>query len=219
LILLENISTNNGDRNFSQVLQENGSLIPGNQIFPGSYYSFELPIPNFNSAWVPNSDEDYAKNPEAYITSKQYYDLTPFGPVFIHENWKNVALQLNLKVLPPAIRAKVVLAHINLIKEDLEKIDFFSKEPKKISPVDMVKMGLRMFMVKPSNLEVLTGVKLGYAINAYKIEKINKPKILEWYKIGEIPTARIDTRGLVVASDLVNVAGLFEQFERKQLMI
>lgn len=219
MILLENISTNNGDRDFSQILQENGSQVPSNQIFPGSYYSFELPIPNFNPRWVPNSEEDYSKNPDAYITSKQYYDLNPFGPVFIHENWKNVALQLNLKVLPPVIRAKVVMAHINIIKEDLEKIGCFTKEPEKISPGEMVKMGLKMFMVKPSNLEALTGVKLGYAINAYKIEKINKPKILEWYKIGEVPTARIDTRGLVIASDLVNVAGLFEQFERKQFII
>jgi hypothetical protein len=219
LILLENISTNNGDRNFSQIIQESGFQVPINQIFPGSYYSFELPVPNFNSGWVPNSDEEYAKNPDAYITNKQYYDLNPFGPVFAHENWKNVALQLNLKVLPPAVRSKVIMAHINLIKEDLEKINFFSKEPKKISPVEMVKMGLRMFMIKPSNLEALTGVKLGYAMNAYKIEKINKPKILEWYKIGEIPQARIDTRGLAIASDLVNIAGLFEQFERKQLII
>ena len=219
MILLENISTNNGDRNFSQIIQESGFQVPINQIFPGSYYSFELPVPNFNSGWVPNSDEEYAKNPDAYITNKQYYDLNPFGPVFAHENWKNVALQLNLKVLPPAVRSKVIMAHINLIKEDLEKINFFSKEPKKISPVEMVKMGLRMFMIKPSNLEALTGVKLGYAMNAYKIEKINKPKILEWYKIGEIPQARIDTRGLAIASDLVNIAGLFEQFERKQLII
>ena len=212
--------TNRGERNFSQIIDESGSLISRDQIFPGSYYSFDIPIPNFNSSWVPNSDEEYSKNPDAFITNKQYYDLNPFGPVFAHENWKNVVLHLNLKVLPPEIRAKVVMAHINLIKDDLEKIDFFSKEPKKMTPIEMIKMGgLKMFLIKPSNLESVTGVKLGYAINAYRIEKINKPKILEWYKIGEIPAARIDTRGLAIASQLVNVAGLFEQFERKQLMI
>jgi hypothetical protein len=220
MILLENILTNRGERNFSQIIDESGSLISRDQIFPGSYYSFDIPIPNFNSSWVPNSDEEYSKNPDAFITNKQYYDLNPFGPVFAHENWKNVVLHLNLKVLPPEIRAKVVMAHINLIKDDLEKIDFFSKEPKKMTPIEMIKMGgLKMFLIKPSNLESVTGVKLGYAINAYRIEKINKPKILEWYKIGEIPAARIDTRGLAIASQLVNVAGLFEQFERKQLMI
>ena len=220
MILLENILTNRGERNFSQIIDELGSLISRDQIFPGSYYSFDIPIPNFNSSWVPNSDEEYSKNPDAFITNKQYYDLNPFGPVFAHENWKNVVLHLNLKVLPPEIRAKVVMAHINLIKDDLEKIDFFSKEPKKMTPIEMIKMGgLKMFLIKPSNLESVTGVKLGYAINAYRIEKINKPKILEWYKIGEIPAARIDTRGLAIASQLVNVAGLFEQFERKQLMI
>jgi len=220
MILLENILTNKGERNFSQILDESGMLIPRDQIFPGSYYSFEIPIPNFNPSWVPNSDEEYSKNPDAFITNKQYYDLNPFGPVFAHENWKNVVLHLNLKVLPPEIRIKVVMAHVNLIKDDLEKIDFFSKEPKKLTPVEMIKIGgLKMFLVKPSNLESLTGVKLGYAINAYRIEKINKPKILEWYKIGEIPAARIDTKGLAIANQLVNVAGLFEQFERKQLMI
>lgn len=212
--------TNKGERNFSQIMDEHGSQVSKDQIFPGSYYSFEIPIPNFNPNWVPNSDEEYSKNPDAFITNKQYYDLNPFGPVFAHENWQNVVLHLNLKILPPEIRSKVVMAHVNLIKDDLEKIDFFSKDPKKLTPLEMIKMGgLRMFLVKPSNLEALTGVKLGYAINAYRIEKINKPKILEWYKIGEIPAARIDTRGLAIASELVNVAGLFEQFERKQLMI
>lgn len=222
MILLENISTNRGERSFSQILQEKGIQIPRSQIFPGSYYSFDVPVPNFNSNWVPNSEEEYYKNPDAFITNRQYYDLSPFGPVFAHENWKDVILHLNIKILPPAIRSKVVMSHINLIKEDLEKIGVFSEElneDDKLSPTDIAKSGLRMMMVTPSNLESIVGVRLGYAINAYKIERINNPKILEWYEIGEVPLARIDTRGLAIATSLVNIAGLFEQFERKQLMI
>jgi hypothetical protein len=221
LILLENISTNNAERDFSQILEEHGSRIPKNQIFPGMYYSFQIPVPGFNPRWVPDSEEDYRKNPDAFITDRQYYDLIPFGPVFLHEKWNEIALQLNIKILPPQIRLKVIMAHVNLIKEDLDRIGFFSedKEESYMSPVEIAKAGLRMSTVTPSNIESIVGVKLGYAINAYRIERINNPKILEWYKIGEIPKARIDARGLAIASSLVDIAGLFEQFERKQLMI
>lgn len=214
MILLEDISTNRFERNFNQIIEESGIRIPRNEIFPGNYYSFEIESTNFNPDRIPNTKEEYDYMVEkGYPTvNRQYVDLNPFGPVFYHENWNNVVLQLNLKVLPPKLRSAVVMSHVNITESDLDRINAFNDD-ETMKPYEMFKEGLRICAVKPSILESLLGeIKLGYAINAYKKERINNPRLLEWDKIGEIPQASIDSRGVFVSRNLINIGGLFEQF-------
>lgn len=214
MILLEDITTNRSERNFSQIIEENGIRVPRNEIFPGNYYSFDIEVANFNPDRIPNNKEEYQFMIErGYSTfNRQYVDIKPFGPVFYHENWNNVVLQLNLKALPPKFRAATVVAHMNIIEEDLDTIGALT-EGETMSPIDMLKERLRMCAIKPSDLEYMLGnFKLGYAINAYKKERINNSRLLEWDKIGEVPTAKVDQAGLFVSRNLINIGGLFEQF-------
>ena len=117
------------------------------------------------------------------------------------------------------------MSHINIIKEDLNTIGALDSESDNVSPLEMIKMSLNMVKILPSQLEYISGVKLNYAINAYKKIKgsgllnIVNPKLLEWNKVGELPLANIEDKGIAIARGLSNIAGLFEQFERKQLNI
>jgi hypothetical protein len=40
--------------------------------------------------------------------------------------------------------------------------------------------------------------------------------LLDWDRIGELPLANIDDRGLAIAKSMLDITGLFEQFEIKQ---
>lgn len=214
MILLEDISTNKFERNFSQIVEECGIKVPRNEIIPGNYYSFDIEMVNFNPDRIPNNKEEYDYMVKAgYPTiNREYVDINPFGPVFYHENWNNVVLQLNLKVLPPKIRSAVVMGHINIVENDLDVINALG-DGETMKPLEMFKERLRMCAVAPSDIESFLGeIKLGYAINAYKKERINNPRLLEWDKIGEIPQSNIDQRGIFVSRNLINIGGLFEQF-------
>jgi hypothetical protein len=215
MILLEEIATNRGDRNISQVFEEYGDPISRLNILPGHYYSFEIPIPNFNPNWVPNSIDEYRENPAAYITERQYYNLSPVGLSFYHERWKENCLLLDLKVIPPQYRSKIIITHLNLIEKNLQEIGMFDEEMVPFS--ERGKLNLALYNITPSILEQATGLKLKYAISGIKLDKVSKASLLDWNNIGELPLANIDDRGLAIANRMMDITGLFEQFEIKQL--
>lgn len=214
---LEDIVTNRRERNFSQSMALYGTDIGRNNIMPGHYYTFDVQIPNFNNEWIPNSEEEWKKEPELFITNRQYFDLNPTGLLFAHPNWKETALILNLKVMPPNHRAALIMAHINLIEENLDRLGVWDDDMKLASIRDRKAMNLPMFGITPRTLEQLTGFKLGYAINGYKLNKITRAKLMDWDHIGELPHASIDTTGMAFAPGAFDITSVWKHFENKQL--
>jgi hypothetical protein len=219
MIKLEDISTNRGERNFSQSFNEFGIDVSRNEILPGHYYSLNVPVANLNPMWVPGSTDEFKENPKAFITDKEYYDMNPVGLVFHHPDWKKNALILNLKVIPPKYRTNIIVAHVNLIEKSLDRINAlpWSKD-KPVEFRERTKLGLPLFRVTPSILQQLTGFKLGYAISGIKMDKIIQAKVLDWDNIGELPLANIDQRGLVVSPSLSGLDSIFNNFENKQMI-
>lgn len=218
MIKLEDIVTNKAERNYSQSFNEFGQDISRNDILPGHYYYLEVPIPNFNPNWIPASEDDWKENPEAYITNREYYDMSPVGPVFYHDNWKNVALVLNLKVIPPKYRPIILQAHLTLIEKSLERINWFDKNIPTIELKARRALNLPLYRVTPKMLQDLTGLKLGWAISGYNLDKVSRAKIMDWDNIGEIPYANIEVKGLALSPSMIDHSRLFDKFENKQLI-
>ena len=217
MIVLEDILTNKGVRNISQVFSEYGEPVSRANILPGHYYSFNISIPNFNTDWVPNSIDEYRQNPSAYITDRQYYNINPVGLAFYHERWKENALVLDLKIIPPALRSKIIITHLNLIEKNLDAIGALAENEYTVPFNERGKMNLALYSITPSILEQATGLNLKYAISAIKLDRVSRAVLLDWDNIGELPLAGIDDKGLAIAKSMMDITGLFEQFEIKQL--
>jgi len=214
---LEDIATNRRERNFSQSMQLYGTSISRSDIMPGHYYMLEIQLPNLSTGWIPNSEEDWKEDPSQYITNRPYFDLNPMGLIFAHPNWKTTALILNLKVIPPKYREVLIVAHINLIEQNLDRLGLWDDDTELKTIEDRKRMNLPMFGITPKMLEDLTGFKLGFAISGYKLDKITGAKLLDWDHIGELPQANIDTTGLAFANGAFDISSIFTQFENKQL--
>lgn len=215
MISLDEILTNNRERNYTQVFEQHGEDVARNELLPGHYYSVDLRYDNFNENRIPSSIEEWKLNPSFYLTTEKHLDFNPTGLVFNHDDWKNSVLMLNLKVIPPKYKTKLIMAHLNLIETDLERIEAFSKR-NKLPISERKKVNLSIFKMTPSILEQATGIKIGYAMNRYKIDKINNVRVLDWNNIGELPLANVETNGLKYASAAFNISTVFNTFEEKQ---
>jgi hypothetical protein len=65
-------------------------------------------------------------------------------------------------------------------------------------------------------IQDLTGLKLGWAVTGYNLNKITRAKVMDWNNIGELPYSNIDTRGLMTSTSLIDHSLLFDKFENKQ---
>lgn len=215
MISLDEILTNNRERNYTEVFEQHGEDIVRNELLPGHYYSVNVKYNNFNESRIPSSLEEWKINPSLYLTTERHLDFNPTGLVFNHDDWKNSVLMLNLKVIPPKYKTKLIMAHLNLIETDLERIEAFSKR-NKLPMSERKKVNLSIFKITPSIIEQATGIKIGYAMNRYKIDKINNVRVLDWNNIGELPLANVETNGLKYASAAFNISTVFNTFEEKQ---
>lgn len=220
MILLEHILTNNRERNYSQIFEEFGEYVNADEFLPGHYYSFNISVPNFSEDLIPSSIEEYNSAASRFITQEKYYDLNPVGLVFLHDRWKENVLMLNLKAISPIYRPKIILTHLNIIEESLERINAFSEEDEIIPFNERKKLKLGMFGITLSRLEQESGIRLRSAISAYKIEgeknKINNARVLDWNNIGELPLANIETKGIEFASGAYDISTVFDTFDNKQ---
>jgi hypothetical protein len=214
---LEDIVTNNRERNFSQSFAEYGVDTTRNDVMPGHYYALQIPYTNLNSSHIPNSEEEFKENPNMYVTNRNHFDMNPIGLVFAHEKYKETALILNLKVIPPSYRAAIIMTHINIIEENLDRLGLWDDDADLASIRDRKMMNLPMFGITPKIIEQRTGFKIGYAISGYKLNKITSAKLLDWDNIGELPMASIDTAGLIMTSGAFDITTVFNTFENKQI--
>lgn len=215
---LSEIITNRAERTFSQSFVQFGSLISKAQIRPGYYYTFNVTIPNLNENWIPDNKQIWEENPTYFITEKNYYDLTPTGLLLYHENWKEVALIVNLKVMPPILRSKVINAHHFLIEKYIERLEK-RDEKGKISLIpfnERESLNAPFYGVTPSLLRTVSNIDVSYAINKYRISDITNARLLDWDKIGELPLAKVESTGLIFSPGTQNLAEVFEIFENNQ---
>ena len=218
MIKIEDIVTNKAERNYSQLFDRYGHRVLRTEILPGHYYNLNISIPNFNENWIPRTEEEWNDNPDAYITNREYYDMSPVGPLFYHDNWKEVALILNFKVIPPKYRPAIMQAHLNLIEQSLERINWFDKNVPTTTLQDRRDLNLPLYRVTPNMLQELTGLKLGWAISGYKLDRISNAKLIDWDNIGELPYANVEIKGIAMSPGLTDYSVLFDKFENKQLI-
>lgn len=222
MINLDNIVTNKRERSLYQSFEQYGVDSNRNELLPGHYYSLDAPIEGFDKKWIPNNIDEFKENPEAYITDKPFVDLNPIGLIFYHNHWKENALMLNLKIIPPQFRAALVMTHINIIKDSLDRIGALEEDEngnsKLISLNERKMLNLPMYRITPSILEQVSGIKIGYAMSGYSLDRVTRAKLLDWDKIGELPLANIETRGLQFAPSIFEISDIFNKFENNQLI-
>jgi hypothetical protein len=222
MIDLNTIVTNRRQRSLYESFDLYGIDTNRNELLPGHYYSLDAPIENFNNRWIPDNIDEFKESPDDFITDKQFVDLNPIGLIFHHDHWKENALMLNLKVIPPQFRAALIMTHINIIKDSLDRIGALEEDEngnsKLISLNERKKLNLPMYRITPSILEQVSGIKIGYAMSGYSLDRVTKAKLLDWDKIGELPLANIETRGLQFAPSIFEVSDIFNKFENNQLI-
>lgn len=209
----EDIITNRKERNFTQLAYTKAERVNQTQIRPGHFYSFKIvPSFNLNESMIPRTYDDWFENPQQYITEKQYYDLNPTGLFLYHDNWRELALVLNLKVIPPIQRAKLLAGYYFVAEKYISRL---YKEDKLIPFKDRESLNLPLYAITPSVLQQITGLDLNYSINKYKVEELREIRFLDWNLFGELPYANIDESGIMYASNYT-LADIFELFEEKQ---
>lgn len=197
----DEITKNNGSRTLLEVAQEFG--IPQNraQFIPGRIYSLKIvsQVPEITPEIVPLLSE-----------GKPYFDLNPVGLVLFHENWKETAIIVNLKVLPPAVNVKLLESYYRFASiNGLTQV--FDKEGN-LLPLDSRRLlDLRFYMVPPTLLSTISGLSnINYAINKYNIDQIAESRIIDWDQFGMLVNPKLTTFGLF--PDPINLEAVFEDF-------
>lgn len=209
----DDIITNKGERTFRQVALSSGVRIQTSEVRPGHFYSFMVLMPNLNESKIPKSKEEWKEHPENFVTEKQYVDLNPCGMLLYHDRWKETALLLNLKVLPPRKRVTLLRAFHALTEKYIDKL---YKDDKLLPFNEREKMIMPFYGITLNMLQDLTNINLGYSINKYNMTDIRNVVFLDWNKFGELPFAKVDEYGVFVAPNYTTIADIFEQFDEKQ---
>lgn len=195
------ISKNNGSKTLLEVSQEFGVPQNRSQFIPGRFYSLRVvsQVPEITPEIVPILAE-----------GKPYFDLNPVGLVLFHENWKETAIMVNLKVLPPPVNVKLLESYYQFAAMNgLSQV--FDKDGK-ILPLDSRRLlDLRFYMIPPTLLSTISGLSnINYAINKYNIDQIAESRIIDWDNIGMLVNPKLTTFGLF--PDPINLEAVFEDF-------
>ena len=194
------ISKNNGSLPLNVVAESIG--IPQNrgQVIPGRFYYFRTMLP------VPSISEEFVKS----YTKKSYIDLNPVGLLLFHENWKETALVLNLKIMPPRANAKILETYWNFSKMN-GLANLFDSEGS-LLPLDQRRLiDQRFYLITPTALSNVLGVNnLNYAINKYNMDQILDAKLIDWDNFGMLVNPSLTTDGLY--PDPINLAKVYEEF-------
>jgi hypothetical protein len=209
----EDIITNKRERTYSQVFFEFGESIPPTNILPGHFYSLvNTPQVNINESTIPTSFGEWSKTPTQYVTEKQYFDVNPVGLALYHENWRQRTLIINLKIIPPVFRAKLLAAYYFISEKFISNL---YQNDKLIPFNERGTLNLPFYGISQAVLQQVSGLNLNYAINKYRVEDLNTIRFLDWDKFGELPFANIEDRGLIFARGF-DLSDIFEVFEQKQ---
>jgi hypothetical protein len=191
---------NNGALPLNAVVEQYGITQNRGQVIPGRFYSFKV-VPD-----VPSITESYVYQK----TGKYYLDLNPTGLLLFHDNWKEVALFLNIKIMPPAAQLKVMEAYWNFSKLN-GLSNLFDKDGKLKELSERQLIDQRFYLITPTALSTILGVNnLNYAINNYNMDKVAEAKLIDWDNFGMLVNPKISTHGLY--PDPINLGRVYEEF-------
>ncbi len=194
------IPKNEGSLTLDQVSIEYGIPINRNQLIPGRFYAFKTVSP------VPYLDEDVIKS----MTGKNYYDLNPVGFLFFHDNWKETALILNLKVVPPRATTKI-LESFWAFSQKNGLNNLFDSEGNILPLSQRSLIDQRFYLATPSVLSNILGVKnLNYSINKYNMDQILEARLIDWDNFGMLVNPKMTVSGFY--PDPINLAKVYEDF-------
>ena len=200
MISFKDLPKNEGTLPLPEVVNRYG--IPQNrgQVIPGRFYSFKIQpdTPSITESYV------YQK------TGKAYLDLNPTGLLLFHDNWKEVALFLNIKIIPAIVQSKILEAYWNFsMQNGLQHL--FDKEGKLIDLNERQLIDHRFYLITPSALSTYLGVNnLNYAINNYDMDTVIEAKLIDWDNFGQLVAPITSTYGLF--PDPINLPRVYEEF-------
>lgn len=195
-----NLKKNNGTMPLNVVAKKFGITQNRGQVIPGRFYSFKTTVQ------VPAITEEFVQ----IHNKRNYLDLNPVGLLLFHDNWKETALVLNLKVMPPRASAKILEAYWRF--SQLNGLNnLFDQEGKLRSIEERRLIDQRFYLITPTALSTILGVNnLNYAINKYNMDHVMKAKLIDWDNFGMLINPTLTTDGLY--PDPINLAKVYEDF-------
>jgi hypothetical protein len=195
-----NLKKNNGTMPLNVVAKKFGITQNRGQVIPGRFYSFKTTVQ------VPAITEEFVQ----IHNKRNYLDLNPVGLLLFHDNWKETALVLNLKVMPPRAAAKILEAYWQF--SQLNGLNnLFDKDGQLLPLEERRLIDNRFYLITPTALSTILGVNnLNYAINKYNMDHVMKAKLIDWDNFGMLINPTLTTDGLY--PDPINLAKVFEDF-------
>ena len=194
------LSKNNGRLPLVNAAEEVGLIQTRAQVIPGRFYKLtaRVDVPQITSEWV------YQK------TGKNWIDLDPVGLLLFHDNWKEVALVLNLKVIPPQVQAKVLEAYWNFSK--LNGLSNLFNQDNQLRPLEERRLiDQRFYLITPTALSTILGVNnLNYAISTYRMDQVISARLIDWDNFGSLVNPAISDYGFYPKP--ANLAQIYENF-------
>ena len=194
------IPKNNSTLPLNAVAKEFGIIQRRNEVIPGRFYSFRT------QALVPSLNEELVYE----MTGKNYLDLNPVGLLLFHDNWKETALVLNLKVMPPRASAKVLEAYWKF--SQMNGLNNLFDSDGNLRPLDERRLiDQRFYLITPTALSTILGVNnLNYAINNYNMDQVLEARLIDWDNFGMLVNPTLTTDGMF--PDPINLAKVYEDF-------
>lgn len=195
-----NISKNNGTLPLNVVAENFGVSQSRGQVIPGRFYSLKTRVE------IPSLTEEYVHA----ISGKNYLDLNPVGLLLFHDNWKETALILNLKVMPPRASAKILEAYWNFSR--LNGLDSLFNQDGTLKSIEERRLiDQRFYLITPTAFSTILGVKnLNYAINKYSMDQVLEARLIDWDNFGMLVNPTLTVDGLY--PDPINLAKVYEDF-------
>ena len=194
------IPKNDGALPLNRVAESVGISQTRGQVIPGRFYYFKTMLP------VPSITEEFVNG----YTKKGYLDLNPVGLLLFHENWKETALVLNLKIMPPRANVKLLETFWNFAKLN-GLANLFDKDGE-LLPLDQRRLiDQRFYLITPTALSTVLGVNnLNYAINKYNMDQVLEAKLIDWDNFGMLVNPSLTVDGLY--PDPINLVKVYEDF-------
>lgn len=194
------IPKNNSTLPLNVVAKDLGIVQKRGEVIPGRFYYFRT------QAMVPTLTEELVYE----ITGKHYLDLNPVGLLLFHDNWKETALVLNLKVMPPRASSKILEAYWRF--SQLNGLNNLFDGDGKLRPLEERRLiDQRFYLITPSALSTILGVNnLNYAINKYNMDHVLEARLIDWDNFGMLINPTLTVDGLY--PDPINLAKVYEDF-------
>ena len=199
------LEKNNGQYAYEQITEMVGVSQSRGQYLPGRIYSLAIQSPFANLR-----EEEVA----LLNNGRQYYDINPVGLNLYTENFKEVTVFLNFRVIPPNVLAKLLEGYYYFSSRNgMQKL---FKEGKLIDLKERSLLDQPFYFIPPSILTKLLGLaNLNYAINKYNNDQIISAKLIDWDHFGMLVNPKVSTRGLY--PDPINIASIYEDFVQNSI--